>query len=113
MTCCERAQHTDRFIVANDKMNSDTEAESELSLESRSFLHRVNSMEEVQLIGKNSSLKQISLDSDEEVISLSHAKVYVFSDSVLRFGKMNENAQSYCAWEDRLTWFKSSSEYKA
>ena len=36
------AQHTDRFIVENDKMNSYTEAESDLSLESRSFLHRVN-----------------------------------------------------------------------
>ena len=36
------AQHTDRFIVENDKMNSFTEAESELSLESRSFLHTVN-----------------------------------------------------------------------
>ena len=36
------AQHTDRFVVENDKMNSYTEAESELSLESRSFLHRVN-----------------------------------------------------------------------
>ena len=36
------AQHTDRFIVENDKMNSYTEAESEMSLESRSFLHRVN-----------------------------------------------------------------------
>ena len=34
------AQHTDRFIVENDKMNSYTEAESEMSLESRSFLHR-------------------------------------------------------------------------
>ena len=36
------AQHTDRFIVENEKMNSYTEAESELSLESRSFSHRVN-----------------------------------------------------------------------
>ena len=35
-------QHTDRFIVENDKMNSYTEGESEMSLESRSFLHRVN-----------------------------------------------------------------------
>ena len=34
--------HTDRFIVENDKMNSYTEAESEMSLESGSFLHRVN-----------------------------------------------------------------------
>ena len=34
------AQHTDRFIVENK--NSYTEAESELSLGSRSFLHRLN-----------------------------------------------------------------------
>ena len=32
------AQHTDRFIVENDNMDSDTEAESEMSLKSRSFL---------------------------------------------------------------------------
>ena len=36
------AQHTDRFIVENDNMDSDTEAESDLPLGSRSFLHRVN-----------------------------------------------------------------------
>ena len=36
------AQHTDRFIVEKDETNSYTEAESELLLESRSFLHRVN-----------------------------------------------------------------------
>ena len=35
------AQHTDRFIVENDKMNSYAKAESELSLGSRSFFHRV------------------------------------------------------------------------
>ena len=34
------AQHTDRFIDENDEMNSYVEAETELSLESRSFLHR-------------------------------------------------------------------------
>ena len=50
---------------------------------------------------------------DEEVISLSHAKVYVFSDSVLCLGKMNENPQSNTVWEDKLTWFKSSSQYRA
>ena len=38
-----------------------------------------------------SSWKQLSLVNDEEVISLSYAKVYVFSDSVLRLGKMNQN----------------------
>ena len=40
------------------------------------------------------SWKQLSLVGDEEVISLSHAKVYVFSDSVLCLGKMHQNPQS-------------------
>ena len=35
-------QHTDKFIVDHDDMHSDTVAESDMSLLSRSFLHRVN-----------------------------------------------------------------------
>ena len=35
-------QHTDRLIVDDDDMDSDTVAESDMSLKSRSFLHRVN-----------------------------------------------------------------------
>ena len=54
--------------------------------------------------------KQLSLVGDEEVISLSHAKVYVFSDSVLCLGKMSENPLSNIVGEDKLTWFKSSSQ---
>ena len=61
----------------------------------------------------DSSWKHLSLIGDEEVISLSHAKVYVFSDSVLCLGKMSENPQSNTVWEDKLTWFKSSSQYRA
>ena len=143
------AQHTDRFIVENDNMDSYTEAESEMSVGSRSFLHRVNDqvcdMENVlsstlqasvfmvknysanwhsiintedltmkqmfdiseKLITKQSdkiygmntiNWKSLhgsisSLIGDEEVISLSHAKVYVCSDSVLCLGRMNENPQ--------------------
>ena len=181
------AQHTDRFIVENVKMNSYTEAESELSLESRSFLHRVNgqvrkrqnqsskgatkdndkhsvmwrmfmssTLQASVFMGKNysdnwhsikntgkdltvkqvfdrseklvpeqsdeiygvktinwedSSWKYLSLIGDEQVISLQRTKVYVFSDSVLCLGKMNENPQSNIAWEERLEWFKSSQEY--
>ena len=45
---------------------------------------------------------------DEEVISLLHTKVYVFSDSVLGLGKVNENPQSNTVWEEKLSWFKSS-----
>ena len=181
------AQHTDRFIVENDKMNSYTEAESEMSLESRSFLHRVTDQvrkrqnqsskdatkdsdkhsviwrmfmsstlqapvfmvknysdnlhsiknkedltmkqmfdisekliteqsDEIYGIStidwKNSSWKYLSLVGGELVISLLHTEVYVFSDSVLCLGQVNENPQSNIAWEDRLTWFKSSPEYR-
>ena len=47
---------------------------------------------------------------DERETNLQRTKVYVFSDSVLCLGKVYENPQSNGAWEDRLTWFKSSSE---
>ena len=57
--------------------------------------------------------KYLSLIGDGQVISLQRAKVYVFSDSVLCLGKMNENPQANMAWEDRLTWFKTSQEYRA
>ena len=182
------AQHADRFVVENDKMIFYTEAESEMSLETRSFLHRVNdqvrkrqnqsskdaakdsdkhsviwrmftsstlqasvfmvknysdnlhSIENTEdltmkqmfdiseklvteqsdeIFGistikwKHSSWKYLSLVGDEQVISLLHTKVYVFSDSVLCLGKVNENPKSNIAWEDRLTWFKSSPEYRA
>ena len=176
------AQHTDRFIVENDNMDSDTEADSEMSLKSRSFLHRVSDQARKRqyqsskdatkdsdkhsviwrmfmssalrasvFMGKNysdnlhynltmkqmfdisgkliaeqsdeiygvntinwddSSWKRLSLVG-EEVISLSHAKVYVFSDSVLCHGKMSENPQSNVVWQDKLSWFKSSSQYRA
>ena len=61
----------------------------------------------------DSSWKHLSLIGDEEVISLQCTKVYIFSDSVLCLGKMNENPQSNTVWEDKLTWFKSSSQYRA
>ena len=48
---------------------------------------------------EDSSWKYLSLVGDEEVISLLHTKVYVFSDSVLCLGKMNENPQSNNAWK--------------
>ena len=61
---------------------------------------------------EDSSCKQLSLVSDEEVISLSHAKIYVFSDSVLCLGKVNQNPTSNTAWEEQLDWFKDSSQYR-
>ena len=47
--------------------------------------------------------KHLSLIGD-----LSHAKVSVFSDSVFRLGKMNQNPESNSALEDKLSWFKDS-----
>ena len=177
---CLLAEHTDRFIGDDDDMDSDTVAESGMSLKSRSFLHWVNDrlrkmldqslkdatqdsnkhsliwtmfmsstleasifmekeyseiLRSIKNTGNNltmkqtfdisgqlivgqsdeiygvtpmnwedSSWKQLSLVSDEEVISLLHTKVYVFSDSVLCLGQMNENPQSNMAWEDKLTF---------
>ena len=48
----------------------------------------------------DSAWKHLSLIGDEEVVSLSRAKVYVFSDSVLCFGKMNQNPTSNTVWEE-------------
>ena len=56
------AQHMDRFIVEYDKMNSYTEAESEMSLESRSFLHRVNDQVRKML---DQSSKDVTEDSNK------------------------------------------------
>ena len=61
---------------------------------------------------EDSPWKQSSLVNDDEVISLSHAKVYVFSDSVLCLGKMNQNPISNTAWERQLEWFKDSLQYR-
>ena len=50
---------------------------------------------------ENSPWKQLSLVNDEEDISLSDAKVYVFSDSVLCLGKVNQNPTSNTVWEEK------------
>ena len=61
---------------------------------------------------EDSSWKHLLLIGDEEVISLSHAKVHVFSYSVLCLGKVNPNPTSNAVWEDKLSWFKSSPQYR-
>ena len=61
---------------------------------------------------EDSSWKYLCLIGDEQVISLQRTKVYVFSDSVLCLGNMNENPRANTAWEERLAWFRSSPEYR-
>ena len=58
------------------------------------------------------SWKYLLLTGDERVINLQRSKVYVFSDSVLCFGKIFENPESNDAWEQSLGWIKSSQNYR-
>ena len=61
---------------------------------------------------EGSSWKHLPLIGDEEVISLSHSNVYEFSDSVLCLGKMSENPLSNAVWEEKLSLFKDSPQYR-
>ena len=61
---------------------------------------------------ERSSWKYLSLIDDEQLINLQRTKVFVFSDSVLCLGKVNENPRSNIACGQRLEWFKSSPEYR-
>ena len=67
------AQHTDRFIIENDETNSYAKAESELSLGSRSFLHRLNDQVRKR---QNQSSKDATKDSDKQFCDMGN--VYVF-----------------------------------
>ena len=60
-------------------------------------------------------METISLVSDEEVVSLSHAQVYVFFFFQILcyvFGKVNLKPTSNTVWEQQLGWFKDSSQYR-
>ena len=70
------SQHTDQFTIENGETNSYAEAETELSLESRSFLHRVN--DQVRKKQKQSS-KDATKDSDKHSVIWS-----MFMSSTLR-----------------------------
>ena len=65
-----------------------------------------------QISWENSPWKQLSLVNDEEFISLSHAKVCLFWDSVLCLGKVNHNPATNTTWEEQLSWCKDSSPYR-
>ena len=61
-----------------------------------------------QINWEDSPWRQLSLVNDEEVISLSHAKVYVFSDSVLCLGKVNQKPSIKYCLGGTVSWFKDS-----
>ena len=53
--------------------------------------------------------RQFSLVNDEGVISLSHAIFFVFWNSVLCLGKVNQIPTSNTIWTEQLSLFKNSS----
>ena len=61
--------------------------------------------------GKN-SWRQLSLIGDETVINLQNTKVYVFSDSVLCFGKIRQHPESNEAWKKRIEGIMTEKSYR-
>ena len=61
---------------------------------------------------KKHSWKQLSLIGDETVINLQRTKVYVFSDSVLCFGKVHQHPESNEAWKKRIEWIINDKSYR-
>ena len=56
---------------------------------------------------KKNSWRRLSLIGDETVINLQSTKVYVFSDSVLCFGKILQHPDSNEAWKNRIARIQS------
>ena len=61
---------------------------------------------------KNHSWRRLSLTGDETVINLQHAKVYVFSDSVLCLGKIHQHPESNEAWKKRIEGITTDKSYR-
>ena len=73
-------QHTGRFIVCDDDINSNTVTESDMSLKSRSFMHTVNDR-------VRKMLDQFSKDAtqDSNKHSFKKENVYVFDITSIYF----------------------------
>ena len=61
---------------------------------------------------KNHSSKQLSLIGDETVNNFQRAKVYVFSDSVLCFGRVHQHPESNEAWKRKIRWITTDKSYR-
>ena len=71
----------------------------------------VNDQEEIHCLDKilweKYSWTRLSLIGDDTVINLQSTKVYVFSDSVLCFGRVLQHPDSNEAWKNRITGIQS------
>ena len=76
----------------------------------------VNNQDEINGLDKNSVGKdfwtRLSLICDETVINLQRTKVYVFSDSVLCFGKVLQHPESNEAWKNRVAGVRAERNYR-
>ena len=61
---------------------------------------------------ENHSWKYLSSIGDERIINVQRTKVYVFSGSVLCFGKIHQHPDSNEAWKKRIEWITSSQSYR-
>ena len=84
-------QHIDKFVIDVDDMDSDTITESNLSLKSRSFLHRVN--DRLRKILDKSS-KDAMQDIDERSLIWGMFMSSTLEASVLMGKKYSENVHS-------------------
>ena len=76
----------------------------------------VNDQEEIHGLDKihwrKDSWTRLSLIGDESVINLQSTKVYVFSDSVLCFGKIHQHPESNEAWKKRIEGIMTEKSYR-
>ena len=84
-------EHTDKFIVDDNDMDSDTDAESDMSLQSRSFLHRMN--DKVRKIQDQSS-KKATQDSNKHILIWGMFMSSTFEASVSMGKNYSENLHS-------------------
>ena len=76
----------------------------------------VNNQDEIngldKILWRKNSWKRLSLIGDETVINLQSTKVYVFSDSVLCFGKVLQHPESNEAWKNRVAGIRSEKRHR-
>ena len=63
-------------------------------------------------MGWHTHLWQRTTLLSDKGVQLSTAKVYVFSDSVLRPGKMKPHPESTDAWKKKIEWFADTSQFR-
>ena len=93
-------QHTDKFVIDDDDMDSNTFTESDLSLKSGSFLHRVNDRVRKRL---DQSSKDATKDSDKHSMIWRMLMSSTEQTSVFMGGNYSENLRSIKNTGNKLT----------